>query len=143
MRSYILLLYFSLQCDYFNTSNTSNISNISNTSNISNISNISNTSKCIENELILNFSKYTTNTNTNNSICILCKSLVYVIDYGIIKGNKTIEEITTIIKDICCEINGPRGKECVLVLNNIQEIIKYISNGLTEIQICKKLNLCV
>ena len=79
---------------------------------------------------------------TNNVTCSLCKSLVATIDYAIIKGNQTIEEITKVIKDICCMIKGPRGRECVFVLDNIQEIIKYISDGLTSIQICKKLNLC-
>ena len=78
----------------------------------------------------------------NNATCILCKTLVSTIDYGIIKGNQTIQEITQVIKDICCMIHGPRGNECVFVLNNIQLIIKYISNGLTNIEICRKLHLC-
>ena len=64
------------------------------------------------------------------------------IDYGIIKGNKTIYEISEIIKDICCMIPGPRASECVFVLNNIENITKYISNGLSDIQICRKLHFC-
>ena len=78
----------------------------------------------------------------NNITCSLCKSLVYTIDYGIIKGNNTIQEITQILKDICCTIHGPSGKECVFILNNIQKIVKYISNGLTSLQICEKLHFC-
>lgn len=78
----------------------------------------------------------------NNSTCVLCKTLVTTIDYGIIKGNQTIQEITQVLKDICCMIHGPSGKECVFVLANIQEIIKYISGGLTNLQICRKLHLC-
>lgn len=78
----------------------------------------------------------------NNATCVLCKTLVTTIDYGIIKGNQTIQEITQVLKDICCMIHGPSGKECVFVLANIQEIIKYISGGLTNLQICRKLHLC-
>jgi len=78
----------------------------------------------------------------NNATCVLCKTLVTTIDYGIIKGNQTIQEITQVLKDICCMIYGPSGKECVFVLANIQEIIKYISGGLTNLQICRKLHLC-
>lgn len=78
----------------------------------------------------------------SNTTCVLCKTLVSTIDYSIKKGNNTIQEITEIIKDICCMIHGPSGNECVFVLNNIQEIIKMITNGLTNIQICKDLHLC-
>lgn len=78
----------------------------------------------------------------NNVTCSLCKTLVSTIDIGIIKSNNTIQEITEIIKDICCVIHGPSGKECVFILNNIQQIVKYITNGLTSLEICKKLHLC-
>ena len=95
--------------------------------------------KCVKNDYTLNCSNYTI---SNNGSCVLCKTLVSTIDYGIIKGNKTIQEITHVLKEICCMINGPSAKECVFVLNDIQEIIKYISNGLTNIQICRKIHLC-
>lgn len=78
----------------------------------------------------------------NNVTCSLCKTLVSTIDIGIIKSNNTIQEITEIIKDICCVIHGPSGEECVFILNNIQQIVKYITNGLTSLEICKKLHLC-
>jgi hypothetical protein len=94
---------------------------------------------CVKNNYNLNCSNYTIN---NNATCVLCKTLVSTIDYGIIKGNQTIQEITQVLKDICCMIHGPSGYECIIVLNNIQDIIKYISNGLTNIQICRKLHLC-
>tara|TARA_B100001027_G_C16179483_1_gene290780 strand:- start:54 stop:443 length:390 start_codon:yes stop_codon:yes gene_type:complete len=95
--------------------------------------------KCVENDFNLNCSNFELN---NNATCVLCKTLVSTIDYGIIKGNQTVQEITQVLKDICCMIHGPSGKECVFVLNNIQAIIKDISNGLTNLQICRKLHLC-
>lgn len=82
------------------------------------------------------------NLKYSNTTCVLCKTLVSTIDYSIKKGNNTIQEITEIIKDICCMVHGPSGNECVFVLNNIQEIVKMITNGLTNIQICKDLHLC-
>ena len=98
--------------------------------------------KCVQTFYDVNCSKIADNQNLNNATCILCKTLVSTIDYGIIKGNQTIQEITQVIKDICCLIHGPRGNECVFVLNNIQLIIKYISNGLTNVEICRKLHFC-
>ena len=95
--------------------------------------------KCVVNDYNLNCSEFELN---NNTTCVLCKTLVSTIDYGIIKGNQTVQEITQVLKDICCMIHGPSGKECVFVLNNIQDIIKYISNGLSNLQICRKLHLC-
>ena len=95
--------------------------------------------KCVKNDYTLNCSNYTI---SNNASCVLCKTLVSTIDYGIIKGNQTIQEVTQVLKDICCMIHGPSAKECIFVLNDIQKIIKYISNGLTNIQICRKLHLC-
>ena len=95
--------------------------------------------KCVENDFNLNCSNFESN---NNVTCVLCKTLVSTIDYGIIKGNQTVQEITQVLKDICCMIHGPSGKECVFVLNNIQDIIKYISNGLSNLQIYRKLHLC-
>lgn len=82
------------------------------------------------------------NLKYSNTTCVLCKTLVSTIDYSIKKGNNTIQEITEIIKDICCMVHGPSGNECVFVLNNIQEIVKMITNGLTNLQICKDLHLC-
>ena len=73
---------------------------------------------------------------------MLCKTIVSTIDFGIKKGNATIQELADIIKHICCIVHGPSGDECIFVLNNIQEIIKLISSGLTNIQICQKLHLC-
>lgn len=95
--------------------------------------------KCVENNFNLNCSNFELN---NNATCVLCKTLVSTIDYGIIKGNQTVQEITQVLKDICCMIHGPSGKECVFVLNDIQDIIKDISHGLTNLQICRKLHLC-
>ena len=104
-----------------------------------NINNINNINNCDKDIYKLNCSKYSID---NNSTCILCKTIVSTIDFGIKKGNSTIQALTELVKDICCIVHGPSGIECIFVLNNIQEIIKLISNGLTNIQICQKLHLC-
>ena len=103
-----------------------------------NLQNIQIAETCNNLNLNLNCSDY----KYSNTTCILCKTLVGTIDYEIKNGNNTIQEITEIIKNICCMVHGPRGNECVFVLNNIQQIVKMISNGLTNIQICKDLHLC-
>ena len=40
--------------------------------------------------------------------------------------NKTIVEIIKIMRGICEKINGPSGKECIAVLDDIQQIILEI-----------------
>ena len=78
----------------------------------------------------------------NNKTCILCENLVRIISYDADKLNKTIYDIIIVIKDICSSISGPSGKECVFILDNIQKIIKMISQGLTPYAICKELGFC-
>ena len=80
------------------------------------------------------------NNLLNNNSCILCEKLIILISND--KLNKTISDIIIVIKDICSSISGPSGKECVFILNNIQNIIKMISNGLTPTAICRDLGFC-
>jgi hypothetical protein len=80
--------------------------------------------------------------STGNLTCSLCHVLVNVIDAEIQHGNHTIVEITEIIKDICSLIKGPSGTTCVLVANNIKNIVEWISHGMTDKQICTQLHLC-
>ena len=83
------------------------------------------------------------NSNTTGNLtCSLCEVLVSVIDNQIQHGNHTIIEITEIIKDICSVINGPIGNTCINVIENIQNIIEWVTSGMTSNTICQKLHLC-
>ena len=39
-------------------------------------------------------------------------------------------------------IKGPSGDTCVLVVENIQNIVEWIASGITSNVICEKLHLC-
>ena len=80
--------------------------------------------------------------STGNVTCSLCHLLVNVIDAEIKHGNHTIVEITDIIRDICSLIKGPSGSTCVLIVNNIKNIVEWISHGMSDNKICAQLHLC-
>ena len=80
--------------------------------------------------------------NTGNLTCSLCQVLVNVVNNQIKHGNHTIIEITQVIKDICSMIKGPSGDTCVLVVENIQNIVEWITSNMTSNVICEKLHLC-
>ena len=77
-----------------------------------------------------------------NTTCELCHVLVNAIDHELELGNKTITDITNIVDDICHIIGGPSGKECSFIVENIREIVKYLTEGLNSTQVCIKLKLC-
>ena len=87
-------------------------------------------------------SRIVTEDLMNNKTCELCHVLVNTIDHELEVENKTISDITNVISDICHIIGGPAGKECIFIVENIQKIINYITQGLNTTQICDKLNLC-
>lgn len=78
----------------------------------------------------------------NNSKCSNCIKLINLIMYEEKHINGTIISIIDFIKSVCENVNGPRGKECVVVIDNIKNIIDWIGEGISPNSICKKLNLC-
>ena len=56
--------------------------------------------------------------------------------------NKTISSIIEIVENICREIDGPSGKECLYVVDEIQQIVTWITDGMTSPVICKRLGFC-
>ena len=56
--------------------------------------------------------------------------------------NKTITDIIVVVRDICSDVPGPSGKECIYILDNIQQIMKWIVGGMTPSGVCHKLGLC-
>ena len=57
-------------------------------------------------------------------------------------GNKTVNDIITVVEDICEMTWGPPGKECRFILENVQKIINWLENGITVNEVCQKLGLC-
>tara|TARA_B100000676_G_C17715425_1_gene648540 strand:+ start:256 stop:642 length:387 start_codon:yes stop_codon:yes gene_type:complete len=80
--------------------------------------------------------------NATNQTCQECEKLVEVISADSKILNKTITGIIEIIRGICDEIQGPSGKECVYILNEIQQIVNWVSEGLTPPVICHRLGFC-
>ena len=87
-------------------------------------------------------SQITSFPNATNQTCQECESLVNIIAVESKVLNKTITNIIEIVRGICNEINGPSGKECLVVLNEIQQIMTWIANGLTAPVICHRLGFC-
>ena len=79
---------------------------------------------------------------SKNKTCVLCEDIVGIISKDAHNLNNTITEIIIIVKDICNHIIGPSGKECLFILNNIQEIMKWIVAGFSPSVICTKLGFC-
>lgn len=82
-------------------------------------------------------------TLVNPVVCSLCKTAVKIVDYEIQKFNTSIVVVEKIVADLCCLIGGePVYKECLPLLEKIQDIINWILKGLTPGQICQKLGMC-
>jgi hypothetical protein len=78
----------------------------------------------------------------NNNECTTCEFIVDFIRYEINIGNKTISDISELIRDICSKIVGPGGKECIVIANDLQNISKMIANGINNTNICEILHFC-
>ena len=74
--------------------------------------------------------------------CEDCEYLVNFLRYEIDLGNKTIEDITILLRDICSKIIGPGGQECIDIANQVENISRMIANGINNTDICKDLNFC-
>lgn len=127
-----------------NSTNVNN-SDFNNTeSNMSMSKNMSNftfffDSKSLNEEIkIINIcSKYT------NTSCKFCQGLVNLIDNEFQKYNKTIYDITSMIKDICQLIHAPVvTQECVGIMNSIEKILNMSKAGNNSSEICHNLHYC-
>lgn len=77
-----------------------------------------------------------------NNDCETCQFLVDFIKHEINIGNKTITDISLLLRDICSRIIGPGGKECIIIANDLENISKMIANGINNTEICKALHFC-
>jgi len=79
----------------------------------------------------------------NNTGCILCKDVVNIIDSEIHLANSTINIIEEVVKAFCNHMSIPlKKKECLFILDNLQNIIDWLLNGLSPNDICVKIGLC-
>ena len=78
-----------------------------------------------------------------NSSCKFCQGLVNLIDNEFQKYNKTIYDITSMIKDICQLIHAPIvTQECVGIMNSIEKILNMTKAGNNSSEICHNLHYC-
>ena len=79
---------------------------------------------------------------SNNMTCDTCEFVGHLVKHEIDVGNQTISNITHFIEDICQEIKGPSGQECMLVVKTIQKMVNMFAHGFNVTQICHKLGFC-
>ena len=79
----------------------------------------------------------------NNTKCNLCKDVVNIIDSEVHLANSTINIIEEVVKTFCNHMIIPfRKNECLFILDNLQNIINWLLDGLTPNDICVKIGLC-
>ena len=78
-----------------------------------------------------------------NTSCKFCQGMVNLIDNEFEKYNKTIYDITSMIKDICQLIHAPIvTQECVGIMNSIEKILNMSKAGNNSSEICHYLHYC-
>jgi hypothetical protein len=81
-------------------------------------------------------------SNSTNQTCQDCEILVHLIQHQMTVANKTLADIIIAVKDVCQQLHSPSGKECLIIIDEIKQIIDWIMNGLSFKQICQKLGFC-
>ena len=80
---------------------------------------------------------------SNNTKCNLCKDVVNIIDSEVHLANSTINIIEEVVKTFCNHMIIPfRKNECLFILDNLQNIINWLLDGLSPNDICTKIGLC-
>ena len=78
-----------------------------------------------------------------NTTCKFCQGLVNLIDNEFEKFNKTIYDITVMIKDICQLLHAPVvTQECVDIMNSVEKILNMTKSGNNSSEICHSLHYC-
>ena len=78
----------------------------------------------------------------NNMTCDTCEFVAHMVKHEIDVGNNTISNITHFIEDICRDIKGPGGQECMVIVDSIQQMVNMFAHGFNVTQICNKLGFC-
>ena len=77
-----------------------------------------------------------------NNSCHFCEEIIDIVEKDVNVFNKTITDIIVVIRDICSDIPGPSGKECIYILDNIQQIMKWVDGGMNASTVCHKIGFC-
>lgn len=136
------------------------ISNIESIKSVEPLKCIDNTIKSINNDTLTNNTMYHNDNrhnyslstvsfldplfigNSTNQTCQDCEILVHIIQHQITTANATLQDIIKLVQDVCQKLDSPAGKECLYIVDQIQQIIKWIVDGLSFQQICQKLGFC-
>ena len=81
-------------------------------------------------------------SNSTNQTCQDCQLLVHIIQHQMNVANQTIGDIITLVKDICIQLHSPSGKECLIIIEDIKQIMQWIIAGSSFEKICQKLGFC-
>ena len=81
-------------------------------------------------------------SNSTNQTCQDCEFLVHLIQHQMSVANQTLSNIIVIVKDVCQRLHSSSGKECLIIIDDIQQVIDWIIHGLSFRQICQKLGFC-
>ena len=79
----------------------------------------------------------------SNITCAVCESVVSLIGAEAHLANATIEAVSVAVMKLCFILGGKIvARECDFLVENIDNIVRWISNGVSNKNICKKLELC-
>tara|TARA_B100001123_G_C14483969_1_gene699553 strand:+ start:62 stop:406 length:345 start_codon:yes stop_codon:yes gene_type:complete len=78
----------------------------------------------------------------NNTNCTDCKNFVQFLTNETKIANATIYGLVELVEDICSQIHTPQGDQCTLIVEQIINILNYISKGLSPDNICRVLKYC-
>jgi hypothetical protein len=78
----------------------------------------------------------------NNNTCDDCITLVTDFEKNKERFNNTITHILEDIKMVCKNISSPSAKECIFVINVIEQFDKVIFNSTDPHKVCEMLHLC-
>lgn len=75
--------------------------------------------------------------------CDVCEAVVGLVRFEVKTFNSSIVTVEKLVADLCCAIGGePVYKECIPIIDKIQELVDWILHGVTPDQICQKLGIC-
>ena len=80
---------------------------------------------------------------SNNTSCKLCTDIVDIINSELHLANSTINIIEEVVQTFCNHMIIPfRKHECLFILDNLQNIINWLLDGLSPNDICTKIGFC-
>ena len=79
----------------------------------------------------------------NVTSCDFCKDIVRIVRDELKISNDTINEVETIMREVCNDVRlEPKKEECLAIVNDIDKIKNLIIDGLQPKQICYRIGFC-